>query len=131
MKRKYFKDYDTVLAKGGWGKMYYYFDDLERHDSAYLLNYLIDTQPVPEAVFPDDPDYLRYSNGFIAEKLGDTWTKHIIKEALDDLAKHNYISILKTKAANLNSRYIKLNYEKLAAALGIEDLDDIDSMRNA
>lgn len=124
----FFKEYEQVKSYTGWGKMNYCFTDLDRHDSMMVLNYLIDTEPCPEGRCLDEgfEDYLQYSDSWIMQKIPQI-TNRIIVPILDDLKEHNYIDVhhKNTKSGKPNTkgvRYIKLNHDKIAKAMGISDL---------
>lgn len=123
MKKTYYKDFIQVKEVTGWGKMYYCFRDLDYFDSAYLLNYLIDSEPVPEATCLDRgyEDYLLYTVSFIQERLG-TVSRCQVNRMMDDLVKHEYIIV--HQRTKKSPKYIKLNYKKIAKAMGIEELND-------
>lgn len=117
----YFKELKEVEEVTGWGKLYYNFIDLDRYDSMLMLNYLIDTEPIVKHHCFDEgyEDYLQYSDSFIQEKIIGV-TPHLIRKMMDDLEKHEYISVHHAGDDIRRPRYVKLNYEKLLMALGIK-----------
>ena len=117
----YFKELKEVEEVTGWGKLYYNFIDLDRYDSMLMLNYLIDTEPIVKQHCFDEgyEDYLQYSDSFIQEKIIGV-TPHLIRKMMDDLEKHEYISVHHAGDDIRRPRYVKLNYDKLLKALGIK-----------
>ena len=117
----YFKELKEVEEVTGWGKLYYNFIDLDRYDSILMLNYLIDTEPIIKQNCFDEgyEDYLQYSDSFIQEKIIGV-TPHLIRKMMDDLEKHEYISVHHAGNDIRRPRYVKLNYDKLLKALGIK-----------
>lgn len=117
----YFKELKEVEEVTGWGKLYYNFIDLDRYDSMLMLNYLIDTEPIVKHHCFDEgyEDYLQYSDSFIQEKIIGV-TPHLIRKMMDDLEKHEYISVHHAGDDIRRPRYVKLNYDKLLRALGIK-----------
>ena len=117
----YFKELKEVEAVTGWGKLYYNFVDLDRYDSILMLNYLIDTEPIVKQHCFDEgyEDYLHYSDSFIQEKLIGV-KPNLIRKMMDDLVKHEYISVHHAGDDIRRPRYVKLNYDKLLKALGIK-----------
>ena len=117
----YFKELKEVEEVTGWGKLYYNFIDLDRYDSMLMLNYLIDTEPIVKQHCFDEgyEDYLQYSDSFIQEKIIGV-SPHLIRKMMDDLEKHEYISVHHAGDDTHRPRYVKLNYDKLLKALGIK-----------
>lgn len=73
--------------KNGWFKVYWDFLDKLTPESALLLAYLIEIEPIMKN---REGDYFRLSNSFIQERF-QTWSDYTIKTKLDELIEKDYI----------------------------------------
>lgn len=95
--------------KQGWFKVYWDFLDNLTPESALLLAYLIEVEPIMKN---RDGEYFRLSNSFIQERFL-TWSPYTIKTKLDELEAKGYIEVsqkfLVEHTRGCKTRWIKIN----------------------
>ena len=96
--------------KSGWFKMYWEFLDNLTPESALLLSYLIDVEPMMKN---KDGDYFRLSNSFIQERF-QTWSEYVIKTHLQELLDKGYIEMQQKFGVEFKrgclTRWVKIKY---------------------
>lgn len=95
--------------KQGWFKVYWDFLDNLTPESALLLAYLIEVEPIMKN---RDGEYFRLSNSFIQERFL-TWSDYTIKTKLDEIVAKGYAEVtqkfLVEHSRGCKTRWIKLN----------------------